>query len=177
MCLLNPSLIYSCGAAEARTREAGTRSHTTHIWMILCQHSLSPKRPQMVHANWAGRNTSSGAGSTVSKNEYRAWNRWGLHLAGTNFSSATRSCGGSVRLRTRQAGRDPSAGARMSWDGSYRGHRACQNKQYGTDPGVWWMPAGKRKECPMCGHTMIDIQACHDLCPNCGARLDCSDGP
>ena len=44
-------------------------------------------------------------------------------------------------------------------------------------PGVWWMAAGKRKECPMCGHTMIDIQACHDLCPNCGAHLDCSDGP
>ena len=39
------------------------------------------------------------------------------------------------------------------------------------------MAAGKRKECPMCGHTMIDIKACHDLCPNCGARLDCSDGP
>ena len=39
------------------------------------------------------------------------------------------------------------------------------------------MAAGKKKECPMCGHTMIDIQACHDLCPNCGAHLDCSDGP
>ena len=39
------------------------------------------------------------------------------------------------------------------------------------------MAAGKRKERPMCGHTMIDIQACHDLCPNCGAHLDCSDGP
>ena len=35
----------------------------------------------------------------------------------------------------------------------------------------------QEKECPMCGHTMIDIQACHDLCPNCGAHLDCSDGP
>ena len=44
-------------------------------------------------------------------------------------------------------------------------------------PSVWWMSAGKRKECPMCGHAMIDIQACHDLCPNCGARLDCFDGP
>ena len=29
----------------------------------------------------------------------------------------------------------------------------------------------------MCGCQMIDIQACHDLCPNCGAHLDCSDGP
>ena len=29
----------------------------------------------------------------------------------------------------------------------------------------------------MCGHAMIDIQACHDFCPNCGACLDCSDGP
>ena len=44
-------------------------------------------------------------------------------------------------------------------------------------PGIWWISAGKRKECPMCGHAMIDIQACHDLCPNCGAHLDCSDGP
>ncbi len=35
--------------------------------------------------------------------------------------------------------------------------------------------AGKRSA-PMCGHAMIDVQACHDLCPNCGAHLDCSDG-
>ena len=33
----------------------------------------------------------------------------------------------------------------------------------------------QEKECPMCGHTMIDIQACHDLVPNCGAHLDCSE--
>ena len=33
------------------------------------------------------------------------------------------------------------------------------------------MAAGKKKECPMCGHTMIDIRACHDLCLNCGAQL------
>ena len=38
------------------------------------------------------------------------------------------------------------------------------------------MAASKKKECPMCGCQMIDIQACHDLCPNCGAHLDCSDG-
>ena len=36
------------------------------------------------------------------------------------------------------------------------------------------MPTGKRKECPMCGHVMIGIRVCHDLCPNCGAHLDCS---
>ena len=24
----------------------------------------------------------------------------------------------------------------------------------------------------MCGHMMIDIQACHDLCPDCGALPD-----
>ena len=29
----------------------------------------------------------------------------------------------------------------------------------------------------MCGRVMTDIPACHDLCPNCGAHLDCSDGP
>ena len=44
-------------------------------------------------------------------------------------------------------------------------------------PGVWRMLAGKRKECPMCGHTMIDIRACHDPCPGCGARPDRSGGP
>ena len=38
-----------------------------------------------------------------------------VHLVGTNFSSAApRSRGGSVRLRSRQAGGDPGAGARMS---------------------------------------------------------------
>ena len=39
------------------------------------------------------------------------------------------------------------------------------------------MAAGKKKECPMCGHTMIDIRACHDLCLNCGAHLDCFRRP
>ena len=39
----------------------------------------------------------------------------GLRLLGTNFSSAApRSCGGSVRLRSRQAGGDPGAGARTN---------------------------------------------------------------
>ena len=113
MCLLNPSLIYSCGAAEARTREAGMRSHTTHIWMILCQHSLSPKRPQMVHANWAGRNAVR-CWQYRFKKRVPSLEQIGSALS-TNFSSAARSCGGSIRLRTKQASRDPSAGARMSW--------------------------------------------------------------
>ena len=39
------------------------------------------------------------------------------------------------------------------------------------------MATGKKKECPTCGHTMIGIRACHDLCPNYGARLGCSGGP
>ena len=39
------------------------------------------------------------------------------------------------------------------------------------------MSTGKKKECLMCGCQMIDIQACYDFCPNCGAHLDCSDGP
>ena len=30
-------------------------------------------------------------------------------------------------------------------------------------------------KCPRCGNAMIDIQACHMLCCNCGAHLDCSD--
>ena len=43
-------------------------------------------------------------------------------------------------------------------------------------PGVWWTATGKIKKCPVCGY-MFGIRARHDLCPNCGARLDCSDGP
>ena len=40
----------------------------------------------------------------------------GLHLLGANFSStAPRSRGGSVRLRSRQASGDPGAGARVGW--------------------------------------------------------------
>ena len=40
----------------------------------------------------------------------------GLHLLGANFSSAApRSRGGSVRLRSRQAGGDLGAGARVGW--------------------------------------------------------------
>ena len=40
----------------------------------------------------------------------------GLHLLGANFSSAApRNRGGSVRLRSRQAGGDPGAGARVGW--------------------------------------------------------------
>ena len=39
-----------------------------------------------------------------------------VYLVGKNFSSAaSRSRGGSARLRSRQAGGDPGAGARMSW--------------------------------------------------------------
>lgn len=29
--------------------------------------------------------------------------------------------------------------------------------------------------CPRCNHKMIEMQACHLLCGNCGAHLDCSD--
>ena len=34
---------------------------------------------------------------------------------------------------------------------------------------------GEGVECPRCGERMISIQACHLLCPRCGANLDCSD--
>ena len=30
-------------------------------------------------------------------------------------------------------------------------------------------------ECPICGHTMDRMQACHLHCNNCGAVLDCTD--
>lgn len=29
--------------------------------------------------------------------------------------------------------------------------------------------------CPRCGTKMDDMQACHMVCGNCGAHLDCSD--
>ena len=29
--------------------------------------------------------------------------------------------------------------------------------------------------CPKCESKMVDMQACHMFCPNCGAHLDCSD--
>ena len=38
--------------------------------------------------------------------------------------------------------------------------------------------AGKkplRHMCPNCGHTMVNIQSCHQICPNCGGHTDCSD--
>ena len=30
-------------------------------------------------------------------------------------------------------------------------------------------------DCPRCGSGMVDMQACHMFCPNCGSHLDCSD--
>lgn len=30
-------------------------------------------------------------------------------------------------------------------------------------------------ECPICGHKMDRMQACHLHCGNCGAVLDCTD--
>lgn len=29
--------------------------------------------------------------------------------------------------------------------------------------------------CPRCNSKMTDMQACHMICENCGAHLDCSD--
>lgn len=29
--------------------------------------------------------------------------------------------------------------------------------------------------CMRCGDTMKDITVCHQICPNCGAVMDCSD--
>jgi len=29
--------------------------------------------------------------------------------------------------------------------------------------------------CPRCNNKMDDMQACHMICSNCGAHLDCSD--
>ena len=82
-----------------------------------------------------------------------------------------------MHLRSGQAGGDLGAGARMGRMAAAAGTVPARMSNMKRFPGVWWMAAGKRKECPMCGHTMIDIQACHDPCPNCGIRLDCSDGP
>ena len=30
-------------------------------------------------------------------------------------------------------------------------------------------------ECPRCGEKMLDVQACHLICPRCGSHMDCSD--
>ena len=30
-------------------------------------------------------------------------------------------------------------------------------------------------ECPRCNEKMLDVQACHLLCPRCGSHMDCSD--
>ena len=44
-------------------------------------------------------------------------------------------------------------------------------------PGIWWMAVAKIRKCPMCGRVVTGMQACHDPCPDCGARQDRSDGP
>jgi len=30
-------------------------------------------------------------------------------------------------------------------------------------------------DCPRCGFEMKHMQACHMICPNCGAHMDCSE--
>ena len=30
-------------------------------------------------------------------------------------------------------------------------------------------------KCPKCNQVMLHMQACHMICKNCGAHLDCSD--
>ena len=37
------------------------------------------------------------------------------------------------------------------------------------------MPVDSEDACPRCGFQMIDMQACHHICPNCGSHRDCSD--
>ncbi len=32
-----------------------------------------------------------------------------------------------------------------------------------------------RPKCPRCDAEMLDIQACHFVCPHCSGVLDCSD--
>ena len=82
-----------------------------------------------------------------------------------------------MRLRSRQVGDDLGAGARTNGMAAAAGTVPARTSNTKRFPGVWWMSAGKRKACRMRGHTMIDIHACHDPCPNCGIRLDYSDGP
>jgi predicted RNA-binding Zn-ribbon protein involved in translation (DUF1610 family) len=41
-----------------------------------------------------------------------------------------------------------------------------------------WLLLGEAHEaidCPRCGFEMKHMQACHMICPNCGAHLDCSE--
>ena len=77
---------------------------------------------------------------------------WGLHLVGTNFSSAApRSRGSSARLRTRQTGDDPGAGAR-GLDGSCHLHRPARMSNMKRIPahGRWLLT---RKSSAPCADT------------------------
>lgn len=31
------------------------------------------------------------------------------------------------------------------------------------------------ERCPRCDEVMLDVQACHLICPRCGGHMDCSD--
>ena len=64
-----------------------------------------------------------------------------------------------MRLRSRQVGGDPGAGARTSGMAAAAGTVPARMSNTKRFPGVWWMSAGKRKECRMRGHTMIDMHA------------------
>ena len=33
----------------------------------------------------------------------------------------------------------------------------------------------EKVECPRCNEIMLDVQACHLICPRCGSHMDCSD--
>ena len=33
----------------------------------------------------------------------------------------------------------------------------------------------EKVECPKCNEVMLDVQACHLICPRCGSHMDCSD--
>ena len=33
----------------------------------------------------------------------------------------------------------------------------------------------EKVECPKCNEIMLDVQACHLICPRCGSHMDCSD--
>ena len=48
-------------------------------------------------------------------------------------------------------------------------------KYYNTEMSLDYI-RGKKMQCIKCDHEMDKMTVCHQICPNCGAVVDCSDG-
>ena len=160
VCAILPHQACADGSVFFRRRlpKAGLSESVWHIRLV-----LDPSPRSDLHCSTCGSFSPTYA------------NVRGFALGASFSSAAPGSCGYSVHLLSKQTGGDPGAGARMSRVAASAVSARMSNMKRIPAHGGWLL--ARKKECPMCGHTMIDIQACHDLCPNCGAHLDCSDGP